>query len=209
MKKNTVFTYKVGRGVYINLTNRCTNRCDFCIRQNGDGVYGSDTLWLEREPSASEVLEDIKKYDPSSYDEFVFCGYGEPTMRMEVLSSVGRELKKLYGKPVRLNTNGQACLINGRDVTPMLEGAVDIVSISLNAADAEKYDAVCHSVFGPAAFDAILDFARRCAPYVKTVVLSVVDTTLPEADIAVCERLASSVGAVLRVRRFDTGKETR
>ena len=52
MKKNTVFTYKVGRGVYINLTNRCTNRCDFCIRQNGDGVYGSDTLWLEREPSA-------------------------------------------------------------------------------------------------------------------------------------------------------------
>ena len=201
MKKNTVFTYKVGRGVYINLTNRCTNRCDFCIRQNGDGVYGSDTLWLEREPSAFEVLEDIKKYDPSSYDEFVFCGYGEPTMRMEVLSSVGRELKKLYGKPVRLNTNGQACLINGRDVTPMLEGAVDIVSVSLNAADAEKYDAVCHSKYGPAAFDAMLRFTAEAVKNVPHVVMTVV-STMPAEDIEACRKICASVGAAFRVRAY-------
>ena len=124
MKKGNAYTYPVGRVLYINLTNRCTNRCDFCIRNNGDGVYGSDPLWLAHEPSAAEVLASVAAQDGARYDEFVFCGYGEPTVRLETLVEVGRALKAQYGKPIRLNTNGQANLIHKRNVAPLLTGAV-------------------------------------------------------------------------------------
>ena len=209
MKKGNAYTYPVGRGLYINLTNRCTNRCDFCIRNNGDGVYGSDPLWLAHEPSAAEVLASVAAQDGARYDEFDFCGYGEPTVRLETLVEVGRALKAQYGKPIRLNTNGQANLIHKRNVAPLLTGAVDVVSISMNAATAEKYQAVCHSVFGTAAYDGILEFARRCVPCVQQVVFTVVETTLPDEDIGLCRRTAESIGASFRVRKLDTGTETR
>ncbi|PWL48195.1 MAG: radical SAM protein [Clostridiales bacterium] len=209
MKKGNAYTYPVGRGLYINLTNRCTNRCDFCIRNNGDGVYGSDPLWLAHEPSAAEVLASVAAQDGARYDEFVFCGYGEPTVRLETLVEVGRALKAQYGKPVRLNTNGQANLIHKRNVAPLLTGAVDIVSISMNAATAEKYQAVCHSVFGTAAYDGILEFAHCCVPCVQQVVFTVVETTLPDEDVGLCRRTAESIGASFRVRKLDTGTETR
>ncbi|HJA59362.1 MAG TPA: TatD family nuclease-associated radical SAM protein [Firmicutes bacterium] len=209
MKKGNVYTYKVGRGLYINLTNRCTNRCSFCIRNNGDGVYGSDPLWLEHEPSAAEVLASVGKQDSAQYDEFVFCGYGEPTMRLETLVEVGSALKAQYGKPVRLNTNGQANLIYKKNVAPLLTGAVDIVSISMNAATAEKYEAVCRPAFGRETYAGILEFARCCVPCVEKVVFTVVETTLPDEDIELCRRTAESLGASFRVRPLDTGTETR
>ena len=187
-------TYTVGNGLYINMTNRCTNRCDFCIRQNGDGAYGSDSLWLEREPTKEEVLAAIVAADPTKYNEIVFCGYGEPTCRLDELLWVCREIRARWSTPIRLNTNGQASLIHGRNTAPEFAGLFDSLSISLNECDAEKYDAICHSDFGLDAFRGMLDFAVAVKPYVGEVVLSVVRQFLSPASLAECERICREIG---------------
>lgn len=196
-------TYTVKNGIYINLTNRCSNSCDFCIRQYGPGVYGSDSLWLEREPTAAEVIKDLEKYDLNKFEEVVFCGYGEPTERVDVLLEVASYIKSKCDITIRINTNGHGNLINGRDITPDMKGLVDIMSVSLNCANSEDYVRICHPEFGERAYDGLLEFARLSVPMVKKVVLSVVDTTLPDEDIAKCDAMARSIGAELRVRPFE------
>ncbi len=195
--------YTVGKGLYINITNRCSNSCTFCIRQNGDGVYGSDSLWLEREPDAEEVIDSIMQYDLTLFEELVFCGYGEPTERVESLLKVAKAVKNKMDIPIRINTNGHGNMINGRDITPEFKGLVDVVSVSLNTANADDYYKICKPEFGMGAYEGLLEFARLCVPQVKTVVLSVVDTTIPDEDIAICKKTAESIGAILRVRPFE------
>ena len=195
-------TYKVGDGLYINMTNRCTNRCDFCIRQNGAGAYGSDSLWLEREPTREEVLAAIEAADPTQYKEIVFCGYGEPTCRLDDLLWVCREIRARWNMPIRLNTNGQSSLIHGRNTAPEFAGLVDTLSISLNECDAEKYDAICHSDFGKEAFSGMLDFAVAVKPYVKEVVLSVVRQFLSPESLAECERICREIGVPIKIREY-------
>ncbi len=195
--------YTVNKGLYINLTNRCSNACEFCIRQNGEGVYGSDSLWLEREPEADEVIECIKKYDLTQFEELVFCGYGEPTERADVLVAVAKAVKQMCDISIRINTNGHGNLINGRDITPDFKEIIDVVSVSLNCANAEDYEKICHPRFGIKAYEGLIEFARLCVPQVKSVVLSVVDTTITNEDIKRCEETAKSIGAVLRVRPFE------
>ncbi len=195
-------TYTVGNGLYINMTNRCTNRCDFCIRQNGAGAYGSDSLWLEREPTREEVLAAIEAADPTQYSEIVFCGYGEPTCRLDDLLWVCREIRTRWKNPIRINTNGQASLINGRDTAPEFAGLVDTLSISLNECDAEKYDAICHSDFGLDAFRGMLDFAVAVKPYVPEVVLSVVRQFLSPESLAECERICREIDVPIKIREY-------
>ena len=197
-------TYKVGDGLYVNMTNECTNSCDFCIRQNGEGAYGSDPLWLEREPTKEEVLCDILgAFDKESYSELVFCGYGEPTCRLVDMLWVCKEIKSaLPSIKIRLNTNGQADLICGKDTSSMFEGLIDSISISLNSADAKKYQDVCHSIYGETAYTAMLSFAHNVAKYVPDVAFSVVRGFLSEEDISVCEDIARSAGVRLRVREY-------
>lgn len=196
--------YTVNDALYVNLTNRCSNSCSFCIRNNGDGVYGSDSLWLEREPTVDEVLAAIDGYDVSRFKELVFCGYGEPTERAADLTRIAKTVKSRYGIRIRVNTNGQGNLINGKDITGDLVGAVDIVSVSLNASTPEEYDAVCHSVYGLSAYDSVVEFAKLCVSRGITTVLSVVDTTVSADAIKRCEDIARSVGAVLRIRAFES-----
>lgn len=183
-----------GEGTYVNLTNRCTNRCTFCIRSTKEGVGGHE-LWLDREPDAAEVLEQLWALPPS--DEVVFCGYGEPTIRLDVLLEVARAVKEKR-KRVRINTNGHANLIHKRNIVPELSGLVDTISISLNAPDAESYNALCRPVDAQA-FDAVLDFARACAGVIPSVVLTVMDIIGDEA-IEKCRALAKETGTELRVR---------
>lgn len=200
--KGNRFTYVVGSGIYINLTNRCTNRCTFCIRNNGDGAYGVDTLWLSREPSAQKVLEDLKQYDMRQYDEVVFCGYGEPTIRLDVLLAVAKGVKEAYQMPIRINTNGHANLIHGRNVAPLFAGLIDTVSISLNTPSAEEYEKLCLPVYGKQAYEAVVAFAKACVPYVKNVVFSVVRQTLTEEELAACQKIADEAGVKLRIREL-------
>lgn len=190
--------YEFGDSIYINLTNECSNSCDFCIRNFKDGVGGSD-LWLEHEPSASEVIDALVKFDLSRYDGAVFCGFGEPTCALDRLIEVAAWLKK-KGIHTRINTNGQANLINGiTDAAKRLAPVIDSVSVSLNAADAEKYQSVCHSRFGEQGYAALLDFVRDAVAAGIDTTVSVVDC-IGEREIERCAAVAKSLGAKFRVR---------
>ena len=197
-------TYRVGDGLYVNLTNRCPCACTFCIRQNGDGVYGSDSLWLEREPTTDEVCESIET-NLGNCRELVFCGYGEPTERLDALLEVARRFRAVHPEvPIRVNTNGLSDLIAGEPTAHRFAGLVDAVSVSLNAPTAEEYVALCRPKFGVAAYPALLKFAEEVKGFVKDVVLTVVGTAdlTPEKEAA-CRRVAAEHGVPLRVRRFE------
>lgn len=197
------FAYIVGDGIYINLTNRCTNDCEFCLRNNGDTAYESDSLWLKHEPSPEEVLTAIDAIYFDDCSGFIFCGYGEPTCRFDALTETAAIIKGRYpNKPIRLNTNGQSELINGIESTSRLFGLIDSVSISMNSANAEEYDLLCHSVFGKKAYDAMIAFGKHCAGNIPKVQFSVVEETLSEEDIKICKAIAEKTGANLRVRKF-------
>lgn len=195
-------TYELGNSLYVNITNRCSNACTFCVRNEHDGVNGKDNLWLDREPDIDEIKADFEKRDLSKYDAVVFCGYGEPMMRADIVIETAKWLKEKYPYiKIRINTNGQANLIYGRDITPELEGVVDTISISLNAENAEKYQKLCISRFGEAAFDGLIEFARLAKRYVPQVVFSVVDI-MPQDEIENCRKIAEECGVSFRVREF-------
>lgn len=196
-------TYEFEGNLYVNITNRCSNDCSFCLRNNHSGINGEDTLWLDREPTLSEIKEDFKKRDLSKYGAVVFCGYGEPLMRSDICIETARWIKENRPETIiRINTNGQANLIEKRDITPEFEGIIDCVSISLNASDAKKYDELCKSCFGEAAYSGILDFAKKAKKHVKKVVLSIVNHNTPEEEIEKCREIAKSCGVELRVREY-------
>ena len=196
-------TYEYHNSLYVNITNRCSNACVFCVRTKHDNVNGKDDLWLDREPSIEEIKADFEKRDLSKYDEIVFCGYGEPTERFDDLIEIARWIKsKKPDSVIRINTNGQANLINGRDVTPELDGAIDIIGISLNASNAKEYQDICKSRYGEESFEALQDFAKRAKDYVKLVVFSVVDKTIPESDIEICRKIAADCGVKFRLREY-------
>ncbi len=202
MKKRMTILYDVGGKLYINLTNKCPCNCTFCIRHNGDGAYGSDSLWLEHEPSLDEVKAAFAKVDMSKYREVVFCGYGEPMERVNEVIAVGEFVKANYGDvTVRLNTNGLGDKIHGVPTAKLLQGAVDIVSISLNSYCKEKYNEVTRPKWDDA-FDAMLSFAADCKSYLPQVVFTVVDVIPPE-DISRAKALAMSIGIPLRVREYE------
>lgn len=201
MKKEMTVTYTVGNALYVNVTNRCTNRCDFCIRNNGDGAYGSDSLWLLREPTEDEILDSILSHDLSTFSELVFCGYGEPSIRLEVIISVAKKVKEKYPISVRINTNGHSSLFHGFDTAPLYEGAFDCVSISLNTPSKNRYNEICHPVFEDA-YSGMLDFAKEVGKYVPSVILSVVGDYLTSDEISECKRIADSIGVHLKVRDY-------
>lgn len=203
MKKRMTILYDVGGKLYINLTNKCPCNCTFCIRHNGDGAYGSDSLWLEHEPSLDEVKAAFAKVDMSKYKEVVFCGYGEPMERVNEVIAIGEFVKANYGDvTVRLNTNGLGDKIHGVPTAKLLQGAVDIVSISLNSYCKEKYNEVTRPKWDDA-FDAMLSFAADCKSYLPQVVFTVVDVIPPE-DISRAKALAMSIGIPLRVREYES-----
>ncbi|MEI3379837.1 MAG: TIGR04100 family radical SAM protein [Coprococcus sp.] len=195
--------YKVHNNLYVNLTNKCPCACTFCLRQNMDHVGESKNLWLEREPSAEEVIAEFAKFDMSRFNEVVFCGFGEPTEAFEVLKKVAAFVKETYHMPIRLNTNGLGNLVNGRDITPEMEGLIDTVSISLNTPNADRYHELVRSKFGDKSFDAMLDFARSSTKYVTNVVMTTVDTTITKEEEEECRRICDSIGAKYRIRPWE------
>lgn len=190
--------YVLENSLYVNLTNRCTNQCTFCVRDKDCGV-GDVNLWLDREPTIEEVLKDLEKFNPAKYKEVVFCGYGEPTLRLDVIISAARFIKENYNSRIRINTNGHANLVYKRDVTEDLKGLIDTLSISLNAKNKKEYNDICKCAYGEAGFDALIDFAKCAVKHIPEVVMSVVDV-LPKEDIEECRKIAESAGALLRIR---------
>jgi len=195
--QRTRIAYTIRNSLYLNVTNRCTNRCTFCAKFKDFTVKGHQ-LCLEHEPGAAEVIAAIG--DPSSYDEVVFCGYGEPLLRLDLVKEVAAWLKA-RGATVRINTDGQANLVHGRDILPDLAGLVDTLSVSLNAPDAATYQRVCRSACGEAGYPAILDFLRRARLHIPSVIATAV--TLPGIDIAACRKVAEELGVGFRERIYN------
>ena len=198
-------TYQVKQSVYVNLTNRCPCACRFCLRNNGPEVFGSGPLWLEREPTLEEVTASLDGWDYARFREVVFCGYGEPTERLDVLLAAAAHLKSLDAAPrVRVNTNGLSDLVNGRPTASLFAGKVDCLSISLNTDDAAEYLDLCRPKFGAVAYPALLAFTREASAVVPEVVMTVVDEPVTSIEKqARCRVLAESLGARLRVRRYE------
>lgn len=196
--------YPVKNGLYINMTNRCPCACTFCLRHNGDSIFGSDSLWLEREPSVEEVCAAIDKYNLEDFSEIVFCGYGEPTERLDDLLKVAEYVKSKCDMKIRINTNGLSDLIHGKRTAPMLKGLIDTVSVSLNSADKEEYFKVVRPKFGIESYDAMLEFTKDCAQFVPNVVMTVVDVVTSKEEQERCKAICDSIGVKLRVRPFES-----
>ncbi len=203
MRKSMTILYKVHNNLYVNLTNRCSCACTFCLRQTRDHMEESDSLWLEHEPTVEEVKEEFKKFDMNEFNEVVFCGFGEPTERLDALLEVAKFVKETYQKPIRVNTNGQASLINECDTAPEFEGLVDTISISLNTPNEQKYNELVRSKFGDKAYRGMLDFAKEVKQYVPYVVLSTVDTTLTKEEEAQCAKICEDLGVTYRIRPWE------
>jgi len=191
--------------VYVNLTNRCPCNCTFCLRHNGPGVFGSGPLWLEREPTLEETIESLGQWDYERFREVVFCGYGEPTERLDVLLAAAAHLKEQDPTlRVRVNTNGLSDLIHGKPTAPLFVGKVDCLSISLNTDDPAEYLSVCRPKFGAAAYPAMLKFTQEAAALLPSVVMTVVGepiTSLEKQER--CRQIAEGLGARLRVRPYE------
>ncbi|MCL2400559.1 MAG: TatD family nuclease-associated radical SAM protein [Defluviitaleaceae bacterium] len=202
--------YELGNSLYINITNACPCNCTFCLRNDADSVNPNQSLWLEREPTIEEIQDALSQVlvqgdsneASNKYREIVFCGYGEPTMRLDVLLEIGRFLKGIQNRnrPIRLNTNGLSDLINKKQTAVLLAKCIDHISISLNAPNANDYNAMCDPMFGEGSFEAIIKFAKDCKRCIPEVTLSVVGHTLNTKDIEACQALCDSLGIPMRVR---------
>jgi len=193
-----VYVYPMLRNCYLNITNHCNLRCHFCPRIKGEWEVQDYNLRLEREPDADELVAAVMAAgSPASFQEVVFCGLGEPTLRLDVLLAAGRELRQC-GFRVRLNTNGLANQAHGYDVTPQLAEAVDAVSISLNAQDETVYERHCRPL-EPGAYPALLDFIQRARQRIADVTVTAIDG-LPDVDIPACARIAAELGVRFRAR---------
>jgi TatD DNase family protein len=197
MPERGQIVYPIRNSLYLNVTNRCTSACTFCVRYTTDFVKGHN-LRLREEPSARDLIGEIG--DPRRYAEVVFCGYGEPLIRLDVVKEVAAEVKRQGGK-VRIDTNGHANLIHKRNVLPELAGLIDAVSVSLNAQNAELYQKVNQPQFGIDAYEAVKDFIREAGKYIPEVTATVV--SLPGVDLDACRRIAEGLGARFRVREYN------
>ncbi|MFH1653043.1 MAG: TatD family hydrolase [Pseudomonadota bacterium] len=190
--------YQIRNSLYLNVTNRCNLACVFCPKHIDYEVKGH-YLKLENEPNVEEVFQAMG--NPEKYDEVVFCGYGEPTLRLELIKIIAKRMKDVHAKKIRLNTDGLANLVYGRDVTKELKGLIDSVSVSLNAPDAVSYAKICPSKYKDKAYEAVKDFILKAKESIPEVVATAV--AMPEIDIDACQRIAEKdLGVKFRAREY-------
>ncbi|NOX96712.1 MAG: YchF/TatD family DNA exonuclease [Nitrospirae bacterium] len=197
-KEKSKIAYPIRDSLYLNITNRCTNNCTFCVRDFTDFVRGHN-LKMEQEPAAEEIIQALG--NPQGYKEVVFCGYGEPLLRLDTILEVSRYLKK-EGVLVRIVTNGQGNLIHGKNIVPELAGLIEAVSVSLNAENGSKYFSLCHPEFGKNTYEKVKEFVRECKKYIPRVEVTVLD--MEGVDVTRCEKIArEELGVEFRLRRYN------
>jgi len=188
--------YRIRDSLYLNITNRCSNMCSFCVKFRSDFVKGH-MLRLNNEPSEEEIKREIG--DPSVYKEVVFCGYGEPLQRLDVVKHIAAWIKENKGR-VRINTNGHANLIHKRNVVSELGGIVDSISISLDAQDEETYVRICRPLIKNV-YGEVIDFIKQAKKVIPDVRVTVVD--MEGVDVEKCREIAAELGVNFRVRKLD------
>ncbi len=192
--------YPIRNNLYLNITDRCTLECQFCPKHTEQGPVVHDfDLTLDHRPQTEEIINAIG--NPGDYDEIVFCGFGEPTLRFKVLLEVARWIKE-HGGRVRVNTDGLANLVNKRDILPEMQGLVDSLSVSMNAQNPEIYAQHCQPAL-PGSWEAMLDFTEEAPKYIPQVTATAIDG-LEGVDIEACEKLAKERGVTFRRRQLDT-----
>jgi TatD family-associated radical SAM protein len=195
---NTSLAYPIRDALYLNITDRCTLVCAFCPKHNGSTQVHEHDLYLPKRPELAEMLDAIG--DPSGYREVVFCGYGEPTLRLNLLLQVATAMKD-KGMRVRINTDGLANLVHKRNVLPEMQGLVDALSVSLNAHNEAIYQRHCQPQLANS-FAAVQEFLRLAPTYVPEVTATAIDG-LEGVDIDACERLATELGVAFRRRHLN------
>ena len=197
---NDVIVYESGNGLYINLTNRCPCDCVFCIRKKKESINDNENLWLSKEPTYDEITEAIDDKKAADFSEIVFCGFGEPTERLDALLETARYIKeKNPGSHIRLNTNGLSDLINKKPTAKDLSANIDSISISLNVPNKEDYVKTCRPAFGEKSFDAIINFALECKKHFKDVCFSTVDAINGDKTNE-CKKICDELRIRLRIR---------
>jgi TatD DNase family protein len=196
LPESAEIVYQIRDSLYLNITNRCTNACSFCVKFRSDFVKGH-RLRLDHEPSEEEIIRAVG--DPARYRDVVFCGYGEPLQRLDAVKSVSRWIREHNGR-VRVNTNGHANMIHKRDILPELQGLVDSISVSLDAQDETTYNRLCRPIYENA-FHEVLRFIREAKEYIPEVQATVVE--MEGVDIEKCKELAAGLGVKLRIRKLD------
>lgn len=201
-RKDT-YAYVLDGNLYINLTNKCSNGCDFCVRNERASYYGN-YLWLRHgDPTPEKVIAAVNGMgDLSRFKEVVFCGFGEPTYKVAEMVALCDFFHE-KGLKTRLNTNGQGNLINKRDIVPEIKDKIDFVNISLNASCVEKYQPICRSQFGESGFAGLLEFAKLCRKNGVACRFSIVDC-IGEEEVEACKKLAESIKIPLYVRKYIT-----
>ncbi|MEJ2454610.1 MAG: TatD family nuclease-associated radical SAM protein [Candidatus Thiodiazotropha sp.] len=188
-------SYQIDNTLYLSITDRCTLECAFCPKTHGDMRVKGYDLTFDHRPTAEEIIASID--DPARYDEVVFCGYGEPTMRLNVLLEVARNIKARGGR-VRVNTDGLSNLVHKHDTLPEMAECVDALSVSLNAQNREVYDRHCRPNL-PGSYEAMLAFLREAPKYIGDVTATAIEG-LEGVDIAACEAIAKELGIKFRRR---------
>lgn len=194
-----IYTYK--NNAYFNLTNRCTCKCTFCVRDEKDTLGEATTLWHDHNPSLEEILAAVDAFDFTNYPEAVFCGYGEPTCAYDNLIATAKYMKEKHPEvKLRLNTNGLGELYNKKPIAEEMANYISAVSISLNAPTAERYQEVTRPCFDDA-FKDMIAFSKKCKELFESVQFSVV-SILTEEEIAASQKVADDLGIPLRVRIY-------
>lgn len=198
------YAYILDGNLYINLTNSCTNNCIFCIRSLNDTVVGANLTLSTENVKASDVIEQIKNKMQPEIEQVVFCGYGEPTLKIEILKEVAGFLRKTYpNKKIRINTNGQANFVFGRDIVSEIAPLIDKVSISLNSDNSKQYQELSQSKFGEEIYEEVKKFAKMCVNAgIETDLSIVIGYKDYEINIENCKKIASDIGANLRIREW-------
>lgn len=209
MREKQSVVYRFQNGFYVNITNRCPNLCFFCIKNKWSMDFRGYNLGLEKEPSAEEVLSEIKKeWQKAKFEELVFCGYGEPTMRLEVLTDIAKAVKggtlgkDISGIKIRLNTIGLGNLVNGRDITDDLKEVLDAVVISLNTTDPVQWVKIVRpdKKYESRGFESVKEFIALCAGKIKNTSITAVD--LKEVDMEKLRKYAQKLGIKFRIRPY-------
>ena len=190
--------------VYVNLTNSCTNSCIFCLRNQKDDVCGAE-MWYDDNYTLEDIIEQFNKFLPY-VKTTVFCGYGEPFLRREMMKEFCKYLRKNYPKiKIRVNTNGHANAIYKTNVAEEFKGLIDAVSVSLNASCEKDYDEICKPKIKNA-YEEVKKFIKACSDAGIEVTASVVTgfDKIHYVNVEECEKIASSLGAKFRNREFIT-----